>query len=201
MSGAEGLCQLNSASNLKLVEIIHFKNWLALGKKLPFMLLSSFSSVTWSCPPSVQRGFIPSIPTTSRMPDAQPNEFGRSVDMNMLPWCLLRQHSYCPSSPPPANAKGAFNLAFLSVSPLLWLQKGSTYLNLVPAFWSTSVPKRHAISFRIIQPESEICFTKVGKDSPAFISTCSTAWPTGTYMLCHPGDNLLGLTISSSALT
>lgn len=165
------------------------------------MLLSSFSFVTWSCPSLVQRGFIPSIPTISRMPDAQLNEFGRIVDMNVLPWCLLRQHSSCPSSPPPANAKGAFNRAFLSASSLLWLQKDSTYLNLVPAFWSTLVLKRHATSFRITQPESQVCFTKVGKDSLAFISTCSTAQPTGTYMLYHPGDNLLGPTIGSSTLT
>lgn len=103
----------------------------------------------------------------------------------MLPWCLLRKHSSCPSSPPPANAKWAFNLAFLSASPLLWLKKDSTYLNLVPDFRSTVLLKRHAISFRIIQPESEICFTKAGKDSLAFISTCSTAQPTSNILTCY----------------
>lgn len=104
-SRADVLCQSNSANDLKLVENLILRTGLPL--EVPFRASLPLSSLLGNLVlPLMLRGFIPSLPTSSGMPGAQLDAFGRTMGMNMLLWCLLRQHSHL--APSPANATRSF---------------------------------------------------------------------------------------------
>lgn len=114
--GAEGLCQPNSASDLKLLEKLISRTELPSEGEVSFMHLffSSLSYMTWSCLSFVQRWFH-SLSPTLRVPGAQFNERGRTVGMTSLPRCLHRQGTATSSRPLlPQMPTEAFNLPLSS---------------------------------------------------------------------------------------
>lgn len=90
---------------------------------------------------------------------------------------------------------GASNPAFLSASPLLWLQKGCP--GSVPDPQSTLVLKECSISYRIIQPKSDTLSSQGGEKIPSFplnLQHRSTYWslrlPPARRQLAQPQHQL-----------
>lgn len=108
------LCQPNLASDLKLLE----KLLISRTDSQKRSVLQALSPLTFllrnlDLPVLCKELSFP-LRHSSSVPDAELNEFGRRVDMNTLPWCLLRQGSHLAPALPSANT----NRSFSPLSPL-----------------------------------------------------------------------------------
>lgn len=198
--GAEGLCQPNSASDLKLLEKLISRTELpSEGRSAlhaSFLLISLLHDLV--LPFICAKRWFHSLSPTLRVPGAQLNERGRTVGMTSLPWCLHRQSTATSSCPLfPQMPTEAFNLPFSSQH---------CHFSDFKRIWS--VQEFQFPAFKVLQSwrnlvfpsggpslEPETCFTEVRQElqsspQPA-VQHCSTPcslWflPARTTCPAHP---------------